>query len=697
MNRVLYVLLLIVVYLFYGELRRAWEARQEALWDDRYVEAVRSSPEAWRLGWRLEDLEARLQMQRFQADGLKTVIAAEVPLGQLATQLWTYVEDDARYFTATCASRSDKMVQVGPDEFRDMGDGCRVFSGLRKELLGPQGLWQLVPLDGSDGSVGLRSLSNGKFLKVTAPPRDAAWDAPWLLETTSSLPGLAERFQLRQVDSGRDKRDDAPPSQKERDDDDWTQTIVDRRRRHLTQMPGDDDFSSREFVPIVPQEEELFASAQEEEEEVVKVAPDSIRSSHSQSVMLYSELMRGYVQCAGGGVTEPLRGFAGESLLEAEKQYAFNLTWVPNVKRARTLLEASQHVAKVRQQWDLAKKKPKRDLSNNKGYKIALVVPMTSRGTEMTTVDESPLWFNLFASFVESVDWRKNKHVFTFYLGFDRGDPLYDTGDAWSDLRRSFRTHAVRALKFLDYGNYTVHRVVQGGLDMRERGKKNRPNGGREKKKRQQKAEDFKRYPPSLNLKLFHFDDTLGAPSQAVSGLARIAVKKDKHDYVYQLNDDTILVSKDWADDMIDALRSSPLMPNLGVAGPLDTNNQRILTHAFVHKTHVEIFDAMFPSAFKNWWSDDWISTVYGSRATFARKEVIVTHNVQSQKTGAWNRYDVDHNAQHLLHEQVQRGFVTINTYLRHNDFDVLPLPNICGYSPMMTRIYDTLMRLTHN
>ena len=79
----------------------------------------------------------------------------------------------------------------------------------------------------------------------------------------------------------------------------------------------------------------------------------------------------------------------------------------------------------------------------------------------------------------------------------------------------------------------------------------------------------------------------------------------------------------------------------------------------------MDALDAFFPKAFKNWWSDDWISVVYGRRATFARRDVVVTHNVQSQKTGAWNRYDVDHAAQHQLHDQVQQGFVRINAWLR--------------------------------
>ena len=198
--------------------------------------------------------------------------------------------------------------------------------------------------------------------------------------------------------------------------------------------------------------------------------------------------------------------------------------------------------------------------------------------------------------------------------------------------------------------------------------------------------------PPMLQLRLKHFDDTRGAPSQVVSRMALDAVR-DGADYLYQLNDDTILVSKGWPETLIGALAGSDLRPNLGVAGPLDTNNARILTHAFVHRTHVELFGCFFPVAFKNWWSDDWISAVYGSSATFARRDVVVTHNVQSQKTGAWNRYDVDHAAQHQLHSEVQKGFVVINAWLRDKGFPTMPLPDVCGYSPMMTRIHDTLMR----
>ena len=65
----------------------------------------------------------------------------------------------------------------------------------------------------------------------------------------------------------------------------------------------------------------------------------------------------------------------------------------------------------------------------------------------MKTVEDSPLWSNLFDTFMKSIDWRSNRYIFRFYLGFDKGDDLYDTGDAWSDLRSEFRQRATFRMK----------------------------------------------------------------------------------------------------------------------------------------------------------------------------------------------------------------------------------------------------------
>jgi hypothetical protein len=93
-----------------------------------------------------------------------------------------------------------------------------------------------------------------------------------------------------------------------------------------------------------------------------------------------------------------------------------------------------------------------------------------------------------------------------------------------------------------------------------------------------------------------------------------IAALRDKADYLYQVNDDSHLSSAGWAAALTAKLRGNPFLPNLGVTGPTDTKQGRIFTHVFVHRTHFEIFGYLFPPAFKNWWSDDWISHVYGGR-----------------------------------------------------------------------------------
>ena len=63
-------------------------------------------------------------------------------------------------------------------------------------------------------------------------------------------------------------------------------------------------------------------------------------------------------------------------------------------------------------------------------------------------------------------------------------------------------------------------------------------------------------------------------------------------DYFYQTNDDIEFLTACWAEDFITALENSNVAPNFGLVGPLDSNNERILTQSFVHRTHLEVFGA---------------------------------------------------------------------------------------------------------
>lgn len=133
--------------------------------------------------------------------------------------------------------------------------------------------------------------------------------------------------------------------------------------------------------------------------------------------------------------------------------------------------------------------------------KICMAIPITSKGTDMKLVVDSPFWNNLFDSFMKSIDWRSNHYIFRFFLGFDRGDPLYDTGDAWSDLREEFKHRAIYRMSEQMMDEAAINAVLE----------------------------------TQLSVKLMHFDHLQGAPSQVVSQLV-LAAYEEGFDYFYQVS-----------------------------------------------------------------------------------------------------------------------------------------------------------------
>lgn len=295
-----------------------------------------------------------------------------------------------------------------------------------------------------------------------------------------------------------------------------------------------------------------------------------------------------------------------------------------------------------------------KDASNP--VRVCLCVPMTSKGTDMKEIVDSPFFSNLFDSFMKSIDWRSNRYIFRFYIGFDKADEVYDIGDAWSEFREEFRHRAIYRMTEQMLDETAIEKVLEH----------------------------------HLTIKLMHFDHLQGSPTQVVSQLV-LSAYADSYDYFYQVNDDTQIVSPNWAPHLVSNLASNPLVANFGVTGPLDSNNQKIFTHSFVHRTHIEIFGHMFPTNFKNWWSDDWISTVYGSEHTFVNRDVTITHNVGAQKTGGSTRYEIDHSAQFLLDEELRKGHAQIDDWLKKNELPRLPLPDVCGYIPLVRHLVREL------
>jgi hypothetical protein len=132
-------------------------------------------------------------------------------------------------------------------------------------------------------------------------------------------------------------------------------------------------------------------------------------------------------------------------------------------------------------------------------------------------------------------------------------------------------------------------------------------------------------------------------------------------DYIVRVNDDTEFMSRAWVTKSINALQSY-LIPNVGVVGPTDVNNKKILTHDMTHRTHLDIFNRYYPDVFDNWWIDDWITHVYGQHRTTMLKDWLV---VNRNKLNSGQRYKVDRRLGKHLNVTVEKGQLLLDDFLR--------------------------------
>jgi hypothetical protein len=145
------------------------------------------------------------------------------------------------------------------------------------------------------------------------------------------------------------------------------------------------------------------------------------------------------------------------------------------------------------------------------------------------------------------------------------------------------------------------------------------------------------------------------------------AAYRDGAEFWYRVNDDTKFVTPHWIRDFTAALQNFD-PPGLGVVGPtFKTGHLQILTYDFVHRTHWEIFGFQYPPAFQNWWSDDWITKVYG----FTRLSKLSQQHVTHAQT-AGQRYtiaikDTKKLQLHILPDELRTGACAIDDYLANN------------------------------
>lgn len=171
----------------------------------------------------------------------------------------------------------------------------------------------------------------------------------------------------------------------------------------------------------------------------------------------------------------------------------------------------------------------------------------------------------------------------------------------------------------------------------------------------------------ALDLKVEYVKCFTSNRPAASQNTAMIHAYKDNNDYLFRVNDDTVLTTTNWTEMFISVLLNmNP--PNLGVIGPivdmekvglLYPGNTKVLTYEFVHKTHFDIFGYHYPDVFRNWYADDWMSRVYQPFWAVRLNQVRVKH---TESCGV--RYEPTNDVLSIIDEEIMIGRRKINEYV---------------------------------
>ncbi|GMH93987.1 hypothetical protein TrVE_jg11684 [Triparma verrucosa] len=262
------------------------------------------------------------------------------------------------------------------------------------------------------------------------------------------------------------------------------------------------------------------------------------------------------------------------------------------------------------------KKDPKNVWGNSRNPLLAICTGVTSRGVGES--DRHPGHLALFQKLMPSIVKTYDCDIdYLVVVGFDEGDPFYDSVEGQEEVREWFVNNMARPM-------------AESGVEVK--------------------------------FVMVEVVNKQQKPGPVFNAMLREAYEAGA-DYYYRLNDDSELQLGDtsppvsWPKVFIGVLHS--FGPPYGVVGP-NGGLPRILTHDFVHRTHMEIFNgAYYPTPLVDWYMDDWVSHVYGKSRTIKATKF----NVEHHTTHHGQRYKVDRSNEKKLRPLITQGRQMIANY----------------------------------
>lgn len=231
---------------------------------------------------------------------------------------------------------------------------------------------------------------------------------------------------------------------------------------------------------------------------------------------------------------------------------------------------------------------------------IGFIVPICSRKRNYQSVSDTDFFKILVESFLKTYD-KTGKYKYNFYLGHDNDDFFFMNNK--DEMKRQFDT-------------------VTGN---------------------------------KIGFNMIEMQNLQGKVGQIWSRLADIA--SEECDYLYQIGDDIKIITDGWENVFVTMLLQNN---NIGVTGPNDIDQYRILTQSFVHTTHLKIFGDYYPKEIENWYIDDWITSVYRPKKL---------KNILIKNCGGIPRYNVVNDKKNFL-KVLEKSKKILEEYLNNKQLE---------------------------
>jgi hypothetical protein len=135
----------------------------------------------------------------------------------------------------------------------------------------------------------------------------------------------------------------------------------------------------------------------------------------------------------------------------------------------------------------------------------------------------------------------------------------------------------------------------------------------------------------------FHFFNNFDKSYVCIlNQLAALAINDYGAEYLSIFADDLNIFELDYINKFTEYFKKNG---DICLGWAIDESNERIATHPFVHKKHVELLGYFYPQEIKNWYCDDWVTEVYTKLGKVVKSDKPVFTNTMLAKDA--KRYDI--------------------------------------------------------